>query len=593
MDKVQTPNFVCSRRKVVYGQVRVTIFRIFRILAEKSPKEIRSRSQKNGGKCAVNKNPVHLLNSMTTTRSLKISCPSCMYACFEPNKSDIPWIPTIWETDYRNGGTLWHITATHELAGRRLANWIRLIPPILWIVISRGPFADKDESARVTYILLWVGQEGLRMYNTWDLSDSDSKKVDVILGRFKSLIEPNANFRLSRFNMQKFRQTTSESVDEFMTRCRIQGKKCRFRDALEAEERLIEQLIIGIRHTRSQEKLLSRDDMLTLDAAMDIARTHESTLADMNAFQSETSLTTHLVKQRREDGKQREGRRGNCTNCNRQHPTGKCPAANSRFRACGRHGYWEAACRSKSTIDAPKPSSQKPRRPRSQSQPGRRGNKQTVNQLRVNEDGTDDDTFQHLEFNSVTENDGRDEIFATLEIALRNGTRERDATLKVKVDTGAQGNILPVRTFKRMYPELLDESGVPSKRHLRHRPTILTAYNGAAMAHHGTIVIQCSYGKRQCDTEFYVVETPGPVIAYRDVGRPRSANTTRLESRNIELCCYKGCNNQLHWRLEAGIHRPIPGNWELWGTLSYHNRPWCDASCPRPTAMPDRSERWD
>ena len=117
-----------------------------------------------------------------------------------------------------------------------------------------------------------------------------------------------------------------------------------------------------------------------------------------------------------------------------------------------------------------------------------------------------------MEFNSVTNNDGRDEIFATLDISLRNGAREREATLKVKVDTGAQGNILPVRTFKRMYHELLDESGVPSKQHLRHRPTILTAYNGAAMTHHGTIVIPCSYGKRQCDTEFYVIETPGPVV---------------------------------------------------------------------------------
>ena len=104
----------------------------------------------------------------------------------------------------------------------------------------------------------------------WDLSDSDSKKVDVIWGRFKSLIEPKANFRPSRINLQKFRQTASESVDKFMIRCRIQRKKCRFRDALEAEERLIQQVIIGIRHTKIQEKLLSRDHMLTLDAAMDI-----------------------------------------------------------------------------------------------------------------------------------------------------------------------------------------------------------------------------------------------------------------------------------------------------------------------------------
>ena len=94
-----------------------------------------------------------------------------------------------------------------------------------------------------------------------------------------------------------------------------------------------------------------------------------------------------------------------------------------------RLGHWEAACRSKSTTDGSKPSSQKPRRPRSQSRSGRRGNKQAVHQLRVNEDSNDDDTFQHLEFNSVTNNDGRDEIFATLDISLRNGARERDATL--------------------------------------------------------------------------------------------------------------------------------------------------------------------
>ena len=62
------------------------------------------------------------------------------------------------------------------------------------------------------------------MYNTWDLSDADSKKVDVIWGRFKALLEPKANFRLSRFNLPKFRETTSESVDELVTRSRIQEK---------------------------------------------------------------------------------------------------------------------------------------------------------------------------------------------------------------------------------------------------------------------------------------------------------------------------------------------------------------------------------
>ena len=72
-----------------------------------------------------------------------------------------------------------------------------------------------------------------------------------------------------------------------MTRCRIQGKKGRFRDAVEAEERLVEQLIIGIRHTKIQEMLLSHDDMLTLDVAMDIARTPGNRPGD---FESASTL---------------------------------------------------------------------------------------------------------------------------------------------------------------------------------------------------------------------------------------------------------------------------------------------------------------
>ena len=47
---------------------------------------------------------------------------------------------------------------------------------------------------------------------------------------------------------------------------------------------------------------------------------------------------------------------------------------------------------------------------------------------------------------------------------------------------------------------------------MRRQPIIRTAYNGEAMTHHGAIVIPYSHGKRQCDREVYVVETPGPVI---------------------------------------------------------------------------------
>ena len=79
-----------------------------------------------------------------------------------------------------------------------------------------------------------------------------------------------------------------------------------------------------------------------------------------------------------------------------------------------------------------------------------------------------DDHYEQLHFDDVSvKDDACDEVFATLKIKLRNGTRERPASLKVKVDTGAQGNILPLRTFRRMYPELLDANGFPATKSLR------------------------------------------------------------------------------------------------------------------------------
>ena len=44
---------------------------------------------------------------------------------------------------------------------------------------------DKDEVRRVTYIFMWIGQEGLKMFNTWDVSNENRKKVDVIWSKFK------------------------------------------------------------------------------------------------------------------------------------------------------------------------------------------------------------------------------------------------------------------------------------------------------------------------------------------------------------------------------------------------------------------------
>ena len=132
-----------------------------------------------------------------------------------------------------------------------------------------------------------------------------------------------------------------------MTRCRTQARKCRFRDAVETDERLTEQLIVGVRHGNVQEKRLCRDETLTLDAAMGIARTHGATLANMQQFAGDANSISHVSRSRKtRDPSGRRQVTNSCGKCGRRHaPTERCPAEGSTCNARGKLNHWQRVCR--------------------------------------------------------------------------------------------------------------------------------------------------------------------------------------------------------------------------------------------------------
>ena len=86
----------------------------------------------------------------------------------------------------------------------------------------------------------------------------------------------------------------------------------------------------------------------------------------------------------------------------------------------------------------------------------------------------------------------RDEAFVLINIKLpnRNGIHK----LRLKIDTGAQGNTRPVFTFRRMFPEKLDIDGFLNiKKQFINKKLI--AYNGKPIKCFGNIKIPSQYNK--------------------------------------------------------------------------------------------------
>jgi len=59
---------------------------------------------------------------------------------------------------------------------------------------------------QVEHILLYAGDEGLKAFNSWTLTDEERKDPKVIFDKFETHIEPSSNFRVERFYLQRYNQ---------------------------------------------------------------------------------------------------------------------------------------------------------------------------------------------------------------------------------------------------------------------------------------------------------------------------------------------------------------------------------------------------
>ena len=80
-----------------------------------------------------------------------------------------------------------------------------------------GPLKGKTEEQQCNYLMIWVGNKGRDIYNTWTLEEDEAKKLQTYYDKFEAYVKPKSNQVFAWHKFHKKGQQDGESFDQFVT----------------------------------------------------------------------------------------------------------------------------------------------------------------------------------------------------------------------------------------------------------------------------------------------------------------------------------------------------------------------------------------
>ncbi|CAB3996122.1 Retrovirus-related Pol poly from transposon [Paramuricea clavata] len=224
-----------------------------------------------------------------------------------------------------------------------------------------GPLKDRTVKQKCRYVLLWVGDYGLHLYNTWNLSEADQDKLDEYWKRFEQHVKPQSNHLVNRFYLRNLKQN-NRPLDEFLTEANLLTQNSGYPDEIH-DELMRDALVFGVDSDTVRKKCIAEGNELTLIKAREIARTEEATRQQLKVMTSDISnpiQVDSLQKNRRgnmnrgktkplydrQKGYKMKWDKPVCTRCgNTTHNKDqKCPAIKAQCFGCKKTGHYQNMC---------------------------------------------------------------------------------------------------------------------------------------------------------------------------------------------------------------------------------------------------------
>lgn len=358
------------------------------------------------------------------------------------------------------------------------------------IYACANELSSKKPEVQAAILLNLIGEDALDLYNTFNLSEADSKDFEKILSAFENYMDPRKNVVVQRYRFNSRIQEPSEPFEHFLLDLKKLIKNCDFKD--QQNSLLRDRLVLGVSDKALQERLL-RDPDLPLDSTIKLCRAAElgkiqsdcikNQISETNQFSlglntvrsKQSTFNRSKVKNDRPTHKyipihQKSSFSSEaeatmpyqCKKCNNKHIRANCPAYGKKCFVCGKLNHFAVGCKNKTVRGA------------------RELYEHDLNSFSVpvQNDGSFNrpNSNEHLIIDGIKTSTSGFNLREWLQVI-----RVEDIPIEFKVDTGAEVNILPLRLFRSV------------NNQFKVQPTnvILETYGGFKIKPEGTVHLLC------------------------------------------------------------------------------------------------------
>ena len=190
----------------------------------------------------------------------------------------------------------------------------------------------------------------------------------------------------------------------------------------------------------------------------------------------------------------------NCKYCGKSHNKGNCPAVGKNCQKCGKDNHFKSVCKSGTE-----------KCEQSRHRPKHKGKGKKFHEVNEQNDGVMDDLaeqVQSLFYNDVHFNAINTRMHTSIKCETSDGWSS-DQTFKV--DTGANGNLMPVSMLTKLFPKVsLDVLSRTIEK------GVTFAYNNTPIQQYGTCNVKLTFRGRSTICKFFMVEHETAIVGISD-----------------------------------------------------------------------------